>query len=202
MTKLLFLCLLMLPAAVFAQSVPDDKTAIPEKIDAVATFAGGCFWCMESEFEGLDGVSGVTSGYAGPKTDKPPTYEDVGTGESGYLEAVSVTYDPAKTTYEDLLVIFWDNVDPFDPDGQFCDQGSQYAAAIFVNNDAEEKLARESLAVVEKKHGKEVATEIKRFEAFYPAEEYHQDYYKTNALRYKNYRKGCGRDARLEELAK
>lgn len=189
MAKLLFAGLLFLPFAAQAAT-------------AQAVFAGGCFWCMESEFESQQGVSSVVSGYAGgPKRDaNPPSYEEVSSGESGFIESVRVTYDPAKVGYPRLLDIFWRNVDPFDEKGQFCDKGSQYAAAIFYATPDEEKLARASLVAVEKKHGKKVATKILPVTTFYQAEAHHQDYYKTNAARYKVYKTGCGRDARLEEL--
>ena len=166
----------------------------------VATLAGGCFWCMESEYQDLKGVSDVTSGYAGPQRATPPTYEEVGTGESGYVEAVSVTYDPAIVSYQQLLDIFWSNVDPFDDKGQFCDKGSQYVAAIFYGAPEEEKLARESLKKVEEKFGQKVATQIHPAAAFYPAEDYHQDFYKKNPIRYKFYKFNCGRAQRLEEV--
>ncbi len=166
-----------------------------------AIFAGGCFWCMESEFEDLKGVSDVTSGYAG-EGDVAPTYEQVSSGTTGFLEAVEVTYDPALVTYQQLLDIFWSNVDPFDDKGQFCDKGAQYAAAIFFGSKEEDILARSSLLNIEKKYGQKVATQILPRTNFYPAEEYHQDYYKENALRYKLYRNGCGRDDRLKELKK
>ena len=166
---------------------------------ATAVFAGGCFWCMESEFEDKPGVTNVVSGYAGGKGPKP-TYEQVGRGDTGYVEAVEVTYDPAKVSYKDLLEIFWSNVDPFDEKGQFCDKGSQYVAAIFVNGAQEEKQAKESLQAVEKKFGEKVATKIIPRTTFYEAEDYHQDYAKNNALRYNLYKNGCGRPSRLEEL--
>lgn len=182
---------------------PNPSAPVPVSTDDVAMFAGGCFWCMESEYEDLPGVSDVTSGYAGEgdeKREKPPTYEEVGRGDSGYLEAVSVSYDPRIVSYAKLLEIFWSNVDPFDPEGQFCDKGNQYAAAIFVKSPEEEKLARASVAKIEKETGKKVATKILPQRAFYAAEDYHQDYATRNTLRYKMYRKGCGRDERLKEL--
>jgi peptide-methionine (S)-S-oxide reductase len=192
------LLLVAMPAVAHAET----KTAPATEGSKTAIFAGGCFWCMESEYEDLKGVSDVVSGYAGPKRDTPPTYEEVGTGQSGYVEAVSVTYDPAVVTYAQLLDIFWSNVDPFDDKGQFCDKGSQYVAAIFAGSPEEEKLAQDSLKKVEEKFGQTVATQIHPAEAFYPAEDYHQDYYKTNSLRYKLYRNGCGRDGRLEDIQK
>ncbi len=166
-----------------------------------AIFAGGCFWCMESEFSDLKGVSDVVSGYAGgPKREIPPSYEEVSAGNSGFKEAVEITYDPAIVTYDHLLEIFWRNVDPFDEQGQFCDKGSQYVAAIFYNGDAERLLAEASLKKVEDKFSRSVATQVVPRTTFYAAEDYHQDYYKNNSVRYKLYRNGCGRDNTLEKL--
>jgi peptide-methionine (S)-S-oxide reductase len=164
-----------------------------------AVFAGGCFWCMESEYKGIEGVSDVVSGFSGGSADTA-TYEQVSKGGTGHREVVQITYDPEKVRYETLLDIFWSNVDPFDEEGQFCDKGFQYTAAIFVNDEAEREKAKQSLAKVEKKHGRKVATAIVDAEPFYPAEEYHQDYFRKNPIRYKLYRGGCGRDKRLEEL--
>ena len=176
---------------------------VPVSTDDIAMFAGGCFWCMESEFEDLPGVSDVTSGYAG-ETDamrkKPPTYEEVSRGDSGFLEAVAVSYDPSVVSYQKLLDIFWSNVDPFDDEGQFCDKGNQYVAAIFVKTPEEEKAARESIRKIEKKFNRKVATKILPQRAFYEAEDYHQDYATRNTLRYGTYRRGCGRDQRLDEI--
>ncbi len=165
-----------------------------------AIFAGGCFWCMESEFESQAGVSAVTSGYAGGEAETPPTYEEVSTGTTGFKEAVAVTYDPSIVTYQQLIDIFWSNVDPFDEKGQFCDKGAQYVAAIFVSSPEEDKLAHASLASVEAKFGRKVATQILPQTTFYEAEDHHQDYYKTNAERYESYRTGCGRDSTLERI--
>lgn len=164
-----------------------------------AVFAGGCFWCMHAEFEGTDGVSKVTSGYTGG-TVKNPTYEQVSSGETGHVEAIEVQFDPAKISYEKLLDIFWSNVDPFDPSGQFCDKGSQYAAGIFTLDGEQEKLAAASKEKVEKKYGKKVASFIKPAAEFYAAEDYHQSYYKKNPVRYGMYKAGCGRKAQLEKL--
>ncbi len=165
----------------------------------IAVFAGGCFWCMESEFEDLKGIFGVVSGYTGGEGARP-TYEQVSTGNTGFIESVAVTYDPAVVTYQQLLDIFWSNVDPFDAEGQFCDKGSQYVAAIFTNTPEEETLAKASLAKIEEKAGKKVATKILPRTTFYEAEEHHQDYADKNKVRYSLYRKNCGRDARLKEL--
>jgi peptide-methionine (S)-S-oxide reductase len=172
-----------------------------ERKTARATFAGGCFWCMESAFEGRDGVISVTSGYAGG--DKVnPTYEEVSSGSTGHAESVQVVYDPGKVSYERLLDVYWHNVDPTRSDGQFCDRGRQYRPAIFYHDEDQKRLAEASKVDIEKtKTFKEpIAVEITAFSRFYPAEEYHQDYYKKNPIRYRYYRHGCGRDERLQEL--
>jgi peptide-methionine (S)-S-oxide reductase len=166
---------------------------------ARATFAGGCFWCMEPPFEALAGVVSVTSGYTGgAKAD--PSYEEVSAGGTGHAEAVEIVYDPAQVSFEKLHDVFWRNIDPTVADRQFCDVGSQYRSAIFVHDGAQRKAAEASLAAVAKQLGLAVKTQIADAGKFYPAEEYHQDYAKKNPLRYRYYRYGCGRDARLEEL--
>lgn len=166
-----------------------------------ATFAGGCFWCMEAPFDRLDGVVSVTSGYTGGQK-KNPTYEQVSAGGTGHAEAVQVVYDPQKLSYARLLDIFWHNIDPTVRDRQFCDTGNQYRSAIFYHGDEQRRAARKSKEALEKtKPFREpVVTEITAAGEFYPAEEYHQHYYKKNPLRYKYYRTGCGRDKRLREL--
>jgi peptide-methionine (S)-S-oxide reductase len=166
---------------------------------AKATFAGGCFWCMEPPYDELDGVVSTTSGYAGGRK-KNPSYKQVSAGGTGHAEVVQVVYDPKKVSYEKLLQVFWRNVDPLVKDRQFCDWGDQYRTAIFYSNDAERRLAEASKQAVEKKLGKTVYTQIVPLQEFYPAEEYHQDYYQKNPIRYKFYRGNCGRDRRLEEL--
>jgi peptide-methionine (S)-S-oxide reductase len=167
---------------------------------AKATFAGGCFWCMEPPFDKLDGVISTTSGYTGGYKENP-TYEQVSSGTTGHAEAIQVIYDPDKITYDQLLEVFWRNVDPTDGGGQFCDRGSQYRTAIFYHDDEQKRLAERSRqAVIESTGFKAIATEITAASAFYPAEEYHQDYYKKNPVRYKFYRYSCGRDKRLKEL--
>ena len=167
---------------------------------AKATFAGGCFWCMEPPFDKLPGVISTTSGYTGG-TKKNPTYEEVSAGSTGHAEAVQVVYDPSKVSYAKLLEVFWHNVDPLTPDAQFCDHGDQYRTGIFVHDAEQKRLAEESKAGVQKKFvEKKVVTEIVQASTFYPAEEYHQDYYEKNPIRYKFYRTSCGRDARLREL--
>jgi peptide-methionine (S)-S-oxide reductase len=166
-----------------------------------AIFAGGCFWCEESAFEGLPGVVSAVSGYTGGRT-ADPTYEQVSTGMTGHAESAEITYDPAKISYEQLLQVFWHNIDPTQADGQFCDHGSQYRSAIFYLNDAQKRAAEASRAKLEQDprfRGK-IATQIAPASKFYPAEEYHQDYCKVNPLRYKMYAAGCGRAARLKAV--
>ena len=168
---------------------------------AMALFAGGCFWCEETAFEGVPGVLSVTSGYTGGH-EKNPTYEQVSSGTTGHAESVEVAYDPSKIGYEKLLEIFWHNVDPLQANAQFCDHGSQYRSAIFYRDDAQKKAAEESKRKLEEEprfKGK-IVTQIVAATTFYPAEEYHQDFYKKNPVRYHEYRTGCGRDARLKEL--
>jgi methionine-S-sulfoxide reductase len=166
---------------------------------AEAVFAGGCFWCMEPPFEKESGIISVTSGYIGGKK-ASPTYEEVSAGKSGHYEAIQVVYDPKTISYRELLNIFWMNIDPFDGKGQFCDKGQQYQAAIFYKDESEKKLAEETRASLDK-DGK-FQTKILMAEKFYPAEDYHQDYYKKNPVRYKFYRYQCGRDKRLEKVWK
>jgi peptide-methionine (S)-S-oxide reductase len=166
---------------------------------ARATFAGGCFWCMEPPFDKLDGVISTISGYAGGKK-KNPTYEEVSAGNTGHAEVVQVTYDPKKITYEKLLEVFWRNVDPLTPNRQFCDVGSQYRTAIFYHDETQKRLAEESKKALSKRFKEPIVTEIVAASEFYPAEDYHQDYYTKNPLRYKYYRYNCGRDQRLEAL--
>jgi peptide-methionine (S)-S-oxide reductase len=166
---------------------------------AVATFAGGCFWCVEADFDKVDGVISTTSGYTGGRTANP-TYEQVSHGGTGHAESVEIVYDPAKVSYKKLLDVFWHNIDPLAKDRQFCDHGDQYRSAIFYHDEEQRALAEASKAEVEKRFEQPVATQIVPAGAFYKAEEYHQDYYKKNPIRYKFYRYNCGRDARLEEL--
>ncbi|MEO5628938.1 MAG: peptide-methionine (S)-S-oxide reductase MsrA [Thermomonas sp.] len=167
--------------------------------DAVAIFAGGCFWCMEPPFDKLPGVISTTSGYTGGHT-KDPTYEQTSAGGTGHAEAMQVRYDPGKVSYETLLDVFWHNIDPFAVDRQFCDGGNQYRSAIFPANAEQHRLAEASKQAIASRFKQPIATEITDATAFYPAEEYHQDYYKKNAVRYKFYRYNCGRDARLEDV--
>ena len=166
---------------------------------AKATFAGGCFWCMEPPYDELEGVISTTSGYIGG-TKKNPTYEEVVTGSTGHAEAVQVTYDPKKISYERLLEVFWRNIDPLTANAQFCDSGNQYRAAIFYHDETQKQHAAASKKRVQSRFKQPIVTEIVRAAEFYPAEDYHQDYYKKNPIRYKVYRYGCGRDQRLQEL--
>lgn len=164
-----------------------------------AIFAGGCFWCLEGPFDALPGVLETQAGYTGGQTPNP-TYEQVSSGVSGHLEAMRVVYDPERIDYARLLDVFWRNIDPTDPGGQFCDRGPQYRSAVFFGDEAEEAAARASKARIEESRGFTVATEILPRTEFYAAEEYHQDYYRKNPLRYRFYRQGCGRDQRLRQL--
>ena len=184
------------PATAQAQPKPAAKTAT-----AKATFAGGCFWCMEEAYDPVPGVISTISGYMGGET-KNPTYEQVSGGRTGHAEIVQVEYDPSKVSYARLLEVFWRNVDPIQKDGQFCDHGSQYRTAIFFHDDEQKKLAEASKAALmkSKPFKGEIVTEITKAPEFYPAEGYHQDFYLKNPVRYKFYKSGCGREARLQQL--
>ncbi len=166
-----------------------------------ATFAGGCFWCMEHPFDELPGVASVTSGYTGGSK-KNPTYQEVSAGGTGHAEAVQIVFDPAKIRYRKLLDVFWRNIDPTTKDRQFCDTGNQYRSAIFYHTEEQRRAALASKEALErsKPFREPIVTEIVLAGDFYPAEEYHQHYYKKNPIRYKYYRTGCGRDRRLREL--
>jgi peptide-methionine (S)-S-oxide reductase len=169
---------------------------------ATAVFAGGCFWCIESDFEKLAGVSAVESGYTAGKTTNP-TYESVSAGRTGHTEAVRVNYDPAKVSYAQLVEYFWRHIDPTAKDAQFCDQGDQYRSGIYWQNDAERRIAEASReALIKSGRFPVIHTELAPASAFYLAEDYHQDYYKKNAVRYNYYRLSCGRDARVKQLWK
>ena len=174
------------------------QTASAQKLEK-AVFAGGCFWCVESDFDKVPGVVSTTSGYTGGKT-KNPTYKQVTYGDTGHYEAVEITYDPAKVSYEMLLTAFWHSVDPTDDGGQFCDRGDSYRTAVFALNDKQRKAAEASRKAAEKKLGKPIVTPILAAATFYPAEYYHQNYYKNNSFRYRYYRFSCGRDNRLRDL--
>lgn len=188
--------------AASAQSgAPAGKPAAAKPATAKAIFAGGCFWCMEPPYDKLDGVLATTSGYIGGKT-RNPTYEQVSSGATGHTEVVQVEYDPKKVSYEKLLEVFWVNIDPTVKNRQFCDVGTQYRTGIFYTDDEQRRLAEASKAKVEatKPFKQPIVTEITAAAEFWPAEDYHQDYYKKNPVRYKFYRSGCGRDERLKEL--
>ena len=166
---------------------------------ATAVFAGGCFWCMEPPYDTLTGVVATTSGFTGGQKANP-SYKEVSGGNTGHIEAVQIAYDPTKISYEKLLEVFWRNVDPLDGGGQFCDRGHEYTTAIFYQNEEQKKLAEQSKSAIEKQLKRPVATIIRPAAPFYAAEDYHQDYYLKNPLRYKYYRYSCGRDQRLEKL--
>jgi peptide-methionine (S)-S-oxide reductase len=166
---------------------------------AKATFAGGCFWCMEAEFEKVPGVTSVTSGFTGGSV-RNPTYAQVSSGRTGHAEAVEVVFDPSRVTYEKLVEVFWENIDPLAENGQFCDRGEQYRTAIFVHDDAQKRIAEESKRRVEEKLKAKVATQVVAASPFYPAEESQQDYSKRNALAYRRYVKDCGREGLLEQI--
>ncbi len=196
----LLACLLILIGSwLFAGKIQASKDVGEQT--ATAIFAGGCFWCMEPPFDKLEGVIATISGYTGGHTEDP-NYKQVSSDTTGHYEALEVTYDPNKIDYATLLNVFWHNVDPLDAHGQFCDKGKSYRTAIFYNSEAQKKLALTSKKdLIDSGHFKEeVVTEVLAAKKFYPAEDYHQDYYQKNPLRYKYYRFDCGRDARLEEL--
>jgi len=207
LTLLSVMVIVLLASAAIARAASSGKETPPlvepgkpgayEK----ATFAGGCFWCMEHPFDELPGVVSVTSGYTGGSKAKP-TYEEVSAGGTGHAESVQVVYDPSKIGYEKLLAIFWHNIDPTVKDRQFCDIGHQYRSAVFYHSEEQRRLAEESKAALlkSKPFRDPVVTEITRATDFYPAEDYHQHYYKKNPIRYKYYRASCGRDNRLKEL--
>jgi len=197
----LFRAALMALAVVAVAHAGAQAPKDPPPGKALATFAGGCFWCMEAPYDKLDGVVSTTSGYMGG-TRKNPTYGEVSNGSTGHAEVVQVVYDPAKVSYEKLLEVYWNNVDPTVTDRQFCDVGSQYRTAILVRTDDQRRAAEKSKQqVVKSKPFKEdIVTPIVAAGDFWPAEDYHQDYYIKNPVRYTYYRTGCGRDARLKSL--
>ncbi|RKZ62849.1 MAG: peptide-methionine (S)-S-oxide reductase [Gammaproteobacteria bacterium] len=188
------LSLALFLSLIFTQAIAEDQ-------NETAIFAGGCFWCMEPPFDKLDGVISTTSGYtSGHK--RNPTYREVSAGVTGHTEAIQIIFDPDKISYDELLKVFWKNIDPVAVDRQFCDSGSQYRSGIYYLNESQESAARQSLQQLEnnKPFKGAIATEIVAASTFYPAEDYHQDYYQKNPLRYKYYRFSCGRDNRLDEL--
>lgn len=194
--------LMIVASFLLAAAVPAVPAAAGDgDTTAFATFAGGCFWCIEADFEKLDGVLSVTSGYTGGEV-ADPTYKQVSKGGTGHAETVRVVYDPDVISYDELLHHFWRNIDPTVEDRQFCDVGDQYRAAIFYHDEAQREAALRSRAELEENKPFEapIVTEITAASAFYPAEASHQDYAEKNPIRYAYYRKGCGRDARLREL--
>ena len=180
-------------------AVTRPATAGVSDSHAFATFAGGCFWCMEPPYDELPGVISTTSGYTGGHADNPD-YKQVTAGGTGHYEAVQIVYDPTLVTYETLIDIYWINVDPLDAGGQFCDRGSSYRTAIFYHDEAQRHIALSSKAAVADRLAAVIATSVVEATQFYPAEDYHQDYYQKNPLRYSYYRRGCGRDARLKRI--
>jgi len=198
--RVLAMLLLCTPLLATAQAV---KPAAAPAATAVATIGGGCFWCVEEAYDKVPGVISTTSGYMGGHL-KNPTYPQVSAGNTGHNEVVQVVYDPSKVTYAQLLDAFWRNIDPTQANGQFCDHGSQYRSEIFVHDDAQRKAAEASKAALQKNKPftGEIRTLITRSSEFYAAEEYHQDYYKKNPVRYNYYKTGCGRQARLQEVWK
>ncbi|MEX2444138.1 MAG: peptide-methionine (S)-S-oxide reductase MsrA [Alkalispirochaeta sp.] len=188
--------LLWLVVALPLTVLPAVLQAAPSK---TAIFGGGCFWCMEGPFDKLDGVVSTTSGFSGGHV-PDPSYQQVTQGTTGHREVVRIIYDPDRVSYEELLYVYWRNVDPMDGTGQFCDRGDTYAPVIYTVDSVQADLARISRRVVGETLDAEIAVEIHPFEAFYPAEDYHQDYYINNPLRYRFYRSRCGRDRRLETV--
>tara|TARA_B110000008_G_C16697519_1_gene455298 strand:- start:88 stop:678 length:591 start_codon:yes stop_codon:yes gene_type:complete len=164
-----------------------------------AYFAGGCFWCMEEAFEKINGVLGVVSGYSGGTTANP-TYKEVVYGNTGHFEAIEIKYDSKKIEYKDLLDAFWINIDPFDADGQFCDKGYSYRAVAFYSSENEKNFIESSIIMLEKKFNKKIVTYVRKFDKFYKAEEYHQDYYVRNFINYLRYKKACKRTETLKKI--
>lgn len=216
MKKLLPALLLLISSFALAQqetsspkaSSQDKQVKDTSRSLAKATFAGGCFWCLEPPFDDVEGVISTISGYSGGKAEDA-TYKKVSSGVTDHIEVMQVTYNPQKVSYERLLEVFWTNHDPFNGVGQFCDFGLQYRPAVFYHDDHQKQLFEQSVEMIKKRFEKKVPkdsqsqtvqTESLKFEAFYPAEDYHQDYYQKNKIRYKLYRYGCGRDKRLDEV--
>lgn len=205
MRRLIAILLLVIAGVAVAAVVadrPGDQGAAPapqEQGQTFAIFAGGCFWCTESDFDHIPGVASTTSGYSGGRLANP-TYEQVSAGNTGHIEAVRVVYDPRQVTYAALVERFFRTIDPSDAGGSFCDRGYQYRSAIFVRNQEELRIAQAAKARVQQALGRPVATLILPARNFYPAEDYHQDYYRRNPVRYRYYRWNCGRDARLQEV--
>ncbi|MBW2451136.1 MAG: peptide-methionine (S)-S-oxide reductase MsrA [Deltaproteobacteria bacterium] len=195
--QVLVLCILCIPLL----AVGSQETETHKANSSVATFAGGCFWCMEPPFDKLDGIEATISGYMGGHTDNP-TYEEVSSGTTGHAEVIQVRYDPNQISYQELLDVFWRNIDPTDGGGQFVDRGSQYRTAIFYHNSSQKRLAeasRKALAA-SGRFSAPIVTEINAAGRFYPAEDYHQDYYQKSPIRYKLYRYNSGRDQFLKTV--
>jgi len=201
MLRLLAMALGAIVVAATAVAQTEAPQAEPDRKLEVATFASGCFWCTESDFDKVKGVVETTSGYMGGTTPNP-TYEQVSSGRTGHAEVLQLKYDPSEVTYEELLDVYWRNVDPLDGGGQFCDRGSQYRPAIFYHTEEQKRLAEASKTALEEsgRFDQPIAVEITAASTFTPAEDYHQDFYLRNSVRYTFYRIGCGRDARLEAL--
>jgi peptide-methionine (S)-S-oxide reductase len=194
MLRLLFAALVLLAATSTASTVDAQDMK-----RATAIFAGGCFWCVESDFDAVPGVLETLSGYTGGHT-PAPTYKQVSAGGTGHYEAVQITYDPAKVSYEQLLTAYWHSVDPTDDGGQFCDRGHSYETAVFVRNEEERRIAEASKQAAEKALGEKIVTPIKDAGPFFAAEDYHQNFYKKSPVRYKIYRWNCGRNQRVQQV--
>ncbi|MDD9983516.1 MAG: peptide-methionine (S)-S-oxide reductase MsrA [Gammaproteobacteria bacterium] len=194
-------CVSFITAALLAATVTSSVFAASDDELATATFAGGCFWCVESDFDTVPGVVETISGYTGG-TAADPTYKQVTAGGTGHREAVQIRYDPKQVSYERLLHIFWRSVDPTDGGGQFCDRGESYQTAIFVGNEEERRLAETSKEALERSMVLDapVVTPIEAAGEFYPAEDYHQDYYEKNPFRYRYYRFACRRDSKVQQV--
>ncbi|MGQ4877582.1 peptide-methionine (S)-S-oxide reductase MsrA [Billgrantia sp. LNSP4103-1] len=188
----------VLPWVPLLLALPVGKGLANEATDS-AVFGGGCFWCVEEAFDKVEGVVSTTSGFSGGHVEDP-SYREVVNGETGHVEVVRVEYDPEATDYAELLHVFWRNIDPFAENRQFCDEGESYRSVIFTANETQRELAEATRDELAERFGREIVTEISDFEAFYPAEETHQDYYRKNPVRYNFYKSACGRDERLEEI--
>ena len=205
MKKIIFLILIwQIPFFYYGETIAGKLKVTTEKANKnlsfkKAYFAGGCFWCMEESFDKVDGVIKSISGYSGGKM-KNPTYQDVIYKDTGHVEAIEITYDPKKISYEKLLAIFWKNIDPFDKYGQFCDKGKSYRSVIFFKSDKQKSIIQNSVAEVEKRFNSKVVTMVWKFDKFYQAEDYHQDYYQKNFLRYLAYKKACQREEVLDKI--
>jgi len=201
MSKFILLALSILTATYGLLAFAQDSQETSTNSEQTAIFAGGCFWCIEADFEKLAGVNSVVSGYTGGSADTAD-YKTVTYRQTGHIEAVRVHYDPAKVSYSELVEYFWRHIDPTDSTGQFCDKGHSYVSALFYGNDEERDIAEKSLAFLQenKPFEADIVTPLLPAKEFYLAEEYHQDYYKKNPIRYQFYRRGCGRDNRVESL--